>query len=113
MRGSDELFAELIPDGPLQHAPKARQEIIKIYDKETGKFYGEATAQHLKILSEHHPEPLAARSRYYLDKRTVEMLESINTDATLVDLLRSILGDKESVEITFDNSEPYIHQDPC
>jgi hypothetical protein len=105
MRGSDELVRELILDAPPQQLPHVRSEIIRIYDKETGRLYGEITGQQLKTLSEHYPEPLTARSRYYLDKRTIEMLESVSIDVALLDLLRGVLNDKEFVEITFEHSE--------
>ena len=105
MRGSDELFEKLIPGAPLQELPESRPEMIKIYDKETGRLYGEVTGQELKTLSEHYPEPLTAGSRYYIDKQTIEMLESIKIDGALLTLLRGALGDRDSVEITFENGE--------
>lgn len=103
LRGSDELFWELRADAPPQQLPEARPEMIKIYDKETGDLYGEITEQQLEVLSEHHPEALTPSSTYYLDKRTIEMLENVNVNVALLNLLRGVLGDRESVEIAFGN----------
>ena len=101
IRGSDALFLKLHADAPPQRLPKARPGMTIISDKETGEFYGEMTERQLKTLSEHYPQELTAGSTYYLDKRTLEMLERINADGALLDLLRGILGDRKSVEIAF------------
>lgn len=103
MRGSDELFRELHAEAAPQLLPEARPETIRVYDKETGRFYGELNEQQLKTLSEHHPEGLAAGSTYYLDQKTIEMLESANVDSALLDLLHRALDENEFVEITFAN----------
>lgn len=103
MRGSDELFRELHANAAPQQLPEAHTEVIKIYDKESGELCGEISEQQLKTLSEHHPEGLTVGSTYYLDQRTIEMLEGAKVDGALVDLLRGVLGGKGSVEIVFDN----------
>jgi hypothetical protein len=105
IRGSDELFRELQADAAPQQLPEARPETIKIYDKESGDLCGEISWRQLETLSEHHPEGLTAGSRYYLDNRTIEMLEDAKVDDALVNLLRGVLGSEESIEIVFDNGE--------
>ena len=99
MRGSEELFQELRAGEAPQLPAEATHERIKVYDKESGKVYGEISEEQLKSLSEHHPEGLTAGSTYYLDKRTVEMFEGVGADGELLDLLRKALGRKKSVEI--------------
>lgn len=105
IRGSDELFRELQAEAAPQQLPEARPETIKIYDKESGDLCGEISGRQLETLSEHHPEGLTVGSTYYLDKQTIEMLEDAEVDDALVNLLRGVLGSKESIEIVIGNGE--------
>lgn len=103
LRSSDELFRELHAEAPPQLPAETRPKKIKVFDKESGEVYGELSERQLKDLSEHHPEELTAGSTYYLDKRTIEMFESVGADGALLDLLRKALGGKKSVELKLDS----------
>lgn len=99
MRGSDSLFNELNEYDPPGLTPP--QSAIRIYDHASNECYGEVTEEQLKFLSEKHAERFEAGSVYYLDQRTLEMFESSNADAGLLEFLRRALGQKDDVDLTW------------
>jgi len=76
--------------------------VIKLYDKETGKFLGTITEQQLQFLIDQLEEESPEDTDYYLTKATVELLEQTGADPILVGLLRQGLGEREEMEIRWE-----------
>ena len=79
--------------------------MIRLYNTATGDKIGEITNDQLQFLIDHLEEESLEDQDYYLQRDTVEMLESQGADARLLDVLRKALGDRDGVEIRWSRSE--------
>jgi processive 1,2-diacylglycerol beta-glucosyltransferase len=76
--------------------------VVTLYDKETGKFLGTIQEQQLQFLSDQLEEESLNDTDYYMNKATIELLESTGADPALVGLLRQALGEREEMEIRWE-----------
>jgi len=74
----------------------------KLYDKESGNFVGEITAEQLDFLNECLVEEADEDHDYYMDGPVIEFLEEEGGDAALVELLRKALGDREEMDVRWE-----------
>ena len=73
--------------------------MIKLHDKETGKFLGTVTEPQLRsmmdILVKEDPED----QDYYIDGPTLDLLESEGVDEGLLKILQDGLGSRPEMEV--------------
>lgn len=79
--------------------------MIKIYDKETGSTLGTITEDQLQFLIDQLEEEDSEDRDYYVTKDTLDMLEQKGIDTELLKFLRNALGNRESVEILWEEEE--------
>ena len=76
--------------------------MIKIYDKETGSTLGTITEDQLQFLIDQLEEEDSEDRDYYLTKDTLDMLEKKGIDTELLQFLRNAIGNRESMEILWE-----------
>ena len=79
--------------------------MIRLYYNDTGDKVGEITDDQLQFLIDHLEEESLQDRDYYLERATVDMLESQGADARLLKVLRKALGERDGVEIRWSRSE--------
>ena len=77
--------------------------MIRIYDKETGSTLGTITEVQLQFLIDQLEEEDSEDRDYYLTKDTLDMLEQKGMDAELLQFLRKAMGNRESMEILWED----------
>jgi len=78
--------------------------MIKLYDKETGRLLGTLREEQLRFLIDQLEEESSDDTDYYLNKATIEMLVQAGADPELVTLLQQGLGEREEMEIRWEES---------
>ncbi len=73
--------------------------MVHLFDKQTGAEVGTVTDDQLQFLADHLEEESDEDDDYYLNRSTVDFLESEGADAELIAVLRQALGDKDETEI--------------
>lgn len=73
-------------------------EAIQLLDRETGALLGEITREQLQVLIDQLEEESIDDQDYFINRPTIEMLEE-RADAKLLELLREGLGDRDEMEI--------------
>lgn len=73
--------------------------MVHLFDKQTGAEVGTVTDDQLQFLADHLEEESDEDDDYYLNRSTVDFLESEGADAELIAVLRQVLGDKDETEI--------------
>ena len=68
--------------------------MIRVYDNKLGALVGTITEEQLQFLIDQLEETSISDQDYYLDENALVVLEGAGADASLMDLLRSALGDK-------------------
>ena len=81
--------------------------MIRVYDNEMGALVGTITEEQLQFLIDQLEETSISDQDYYLDENTLAVLEGAGAEASLMDLLRSALGDRSDCEIRW--SGPDTH----
>jgi len=76
--------------------------MIKLYDKETGKLLGALREEQLRFLIDQLEEESSEDTDYYINKATIEMLVQAGADPDLVALLLQGLGEREEMEIRWE-----------
>ena len=76
--------------------------MIKLYDKETGRLLGTIREEQLRFLINQLEEESPDDTDYYINRATVEVLEQEGGDPALVNLLRAGLGEREEMEIRWE-----------
>jgi len=76
--------------------------MIKLYDKETGKLLGTVSEEQLQFPINQLEEESADNTDYYINTATMEMLEQAGADPDLVGLLQQGLGEREEMEIRWE-----------
>lgn len=74
--------------------------MVKLFEKDTGEKLGEISEDQLEFLMEHLDEELYDQD-YCLTEENVGLFEEAGADPDLVDTLRSLLVDKDEVEISW------------
>lgn len=72
---------------------------IRIYDNDSGAELGAISESQLELLVAQLEEESLEDRDYYLEPRTLELLENAGADATLMTLLRNAMGEREGLEI--------------
>ena len=73
--------------------------MIRLRNKETGTELGSITEEDLQFLIDNLEEEWEEDQDYYLNRQTLEMLESHGASASLVQMLKSAMGDRDDVEV--------------
>jgi processive 1,2-diacylglycerol beta-glucosyltransferase len=73
--------------------------MVTLTDKETGRSLGTISDEQLQFLLDQLVEETAADRDYYINRDTLEMFEQEGADASLLDVLRRALGEREEMEI--------------
>ena len=76
--------------------------MIRVYDNEMGALVGTITEEQLQFLIDQFEETSISDQDYYLDVNTLAVLEGAGAEASLMDLLRSALGDRSGCEIRWE-----------
>lgn len=76
--------------------------MIDLYDNETQSLLGQITEVQLRSLIDNLEETGRSDRDYYLDVSTLELLEEEGADAALVQLLRDAFGDREGMEVRWE-----------
>ena len=72
---------------------------IRLYDNDTGAELGTISDSELQFLIDQLEEESLEDQDYYLNPRTLELLEKRGADSNLMTLLRDAMGEREGVEI--------------
>jgi processive 1,2-diacylglycerol beta-glucosyltransferase len=75
--------------------------MIQLHDAETGTPVGAITEEQLQFLMEELEEESARDRDYYISIETIEMLEADGADPELVAALRSALGGRSGMEVSW------------
>jgi hypothetical protein len=73
--------------------------MIRVQDKETGRFLGTISEEELRFLVDELEEESPEDTDYYIDAATIDMLEADGCSATLIAFLRRAVGSREGLEI--------------
>lgn len=83
--------------GTLKRGP-----LIQLRDKNTNQVLGTIDDDDLRFLVDELEEESPTDQDYYFDSDTIDMLEDDGAPATLVSLLRHVLGTQDGMEITWE-----------
>lgn len=73
--------------------------MVELFDKQTGAAVGTLTDDQFQYLVDHLEEESSDDDDYYLNRTTVDILESEGADPVLVTVLRRALGDREEMDL--------------
>jgi hypothetical protein len=73
--------------------------MVQLFDKQTGAQLGSLSDKQFQFLMDHLEEESPTDDDYYLNRTTVDILESEGADPGLVEVLRRALGDREDADI--------------
>jgi hypothetical protein len=73
--------------------------MIELFDKQTGTAIGTLTDEQFLFLENRLEEESPEDDDYYLNRATVDLLESEGADPELVALLRRALGDRAEMDV--------------
>ena len=76
--------------------------MIQLRDKTTNALLGTIDDDDLKFLVDELEEESPTDHDYYFDSATIDMLEDDGAPATLVALLRQVLGSQDGMEIRWE-----------
>lgn len=78
--------------------------MIRIVDKESGKFQGEIAEEQLCYLIDQLEEERKEDNDYYINRYTLDVFKEKGIDSQLLALLRQGLGDRQDMEIVFERT---------
>jgi hypothetical protein len=78
--------------------------MVELFDKQTGAAVGTLTDDQFQYLVDHLEEESSDDDDYYLNRTTVDILESEGADPVLVSVLRSALGDRQEMDLSWTRS---------
>jgi len=78
--------------------------MVQLFDKQTGAQLGSLSDEQFQFLADHLEEESLADDDYYLNRTTVDILESEGADPGLIEVLRRALGGKEEADIRWTRS---------
>ncbi len=73
--------------------------MIRLRNKATGAELGSITEEDLQFLIDNLEEEWPEDQDYYLNRQTLEMLESQGASTSLVQMLGGAMGDRDDVEV--------------
>ena len=75
--------------------------MITLYDEDTGESIGEISNEQFQFLVDQLEEESILDQDYSISLMLLAYFEELNADPALVSLLRTALGDREEMEITW------------
>jgi len=75
--------------------------MITLYDEDTGEAIGEINNEQFQFLVDQLEEESILDQDYSISLMLLAYFEELNADPALVSLLRTALGDREEMEITW------------
>ena len=79
--------------------------MISITDNVSGVDIGSVTEPQLQILVKHLEETDVDDQDYYIDRRTIDLIETVAADyASVIEMLVRALGDRDGVDIAWTRS---------
>jgi hypothetical protein len=78
--------------------------MVELFDKQTGAAVGTLTDDQFQYLVDHLEEESSEDEDYYVNRATVDILESEGADPVLVEVLRRALGDREEMDLRWTRS---------
>jgi hypothetical protein len=78
--------------------------MVELFDKQTGAAVGTLTDDQFQYLVDHLEEESSEDEDYYVNRATIDILESEGADPVLVEVLRHALGDREEMELRWTRS---------
>lgn len=78
--------------------------MVQLYDKQTGAEVGVLTDDQFQFLVDHLEEESSDDDDYYVNRSTVDLLESAGADPELVQVLRAALGDRDEMDLRWTRS---------
>lgn len=76
--------------------------MIQLRDKDTNQLLGTIEEEDLKFLIDELEEESSTDQDYYLSSATIDMLENDGAPASLVSLLRRVLGSQDGMDIRWE-----------
>jgi processive 1,2-diacylglycerol beta-glucosyltransferase len=78
--------------------------MVELFDKQTGASLGTITDDQLQFLADHLEEESSEDDDYYVNRTTVDFLESEGAAPEVIAILRQALTDREETEIRWERS---------
>ena len=78
--------------------------MVELFDKQTGAAVGTLTDDQFQYLVDHLEEESSEDEDYYVNRATVDILESEGAHPVLVEVLRRALGDREEMDLRWTRS---------
>lgn len=78
--------------------------MIHLHDNDTNETLGDITEKQLQFLIEHLEEESSDDQDYYINRDTLDMFEQTGADPALIELLRRALGDRNAMEIRWEQA---------
>lgn len=78
--------------------------MVQLFDKQTDAPLGSITDDQLQFMMDRLEEESPRDDDYYLNRTTVDFLESEGADPAFIETLRRALGDREETEIRWTRS---------
>lgn len=78
--------------------------MVQLFDKQTGAEIGTLTDDQFQFLVDRLEEESSEDNDYYLNRTTVDVLESDGADPALVQVLRAALGDRDETDVRWTRS---------
>jgi hypothetical protein len=78
--------------------------MVELFDKQTGAAVGTLTDDQFQYLVDHLEEENSEDDDYYVNRATVDILESEGADPVLAEVLRRALGDREEMDLRWTRS---------
>ena len=76
--------------------------MVRLFDKETGKFVAEITEDQFQFLMDNLEEESSVDEDYYFNKATVEMFKERDADEQLIEILERVIGSKGEAELRWE-----------
>jgi hypothetical protein len=76
--------------------------MVKLYDKNTGKYLGRISDDELRFLVDNLEEESLTDTDYYLNRTTFELLKEEGMSENLVKLIELAMGKKSEIEIRYE-----------
>lgn len=73
--------------------------MIRLIDKDTGKYLGRITEEDLKFLQENLEEESTTDLDYYINRETLDLLKEKGMDADFAKLIEDAMGESGEIEI--------------
>ena len=73
--------------------------MVKLYDKETGKYLGRIEDEELQFLIDNMEEESSTDVDYYINKTTFNLLKEKGMSKNLTSLIQQAMGKNEEIEI--------------